>query len=379
MTWKVSLGEVVLSEEDIAAYLDRLRSGWLTMGPSTQKLEREFAVYTSGSHCYAVSSGAAALHLACLAAGVRPGDEVLVPAVSFVATANAVRSVGARPVFCDAVAPDDPAIDPEAIERATTPSTKAVVVTHPFGYPASSLGSVSRYCEQRGLRLIEDAADAVGATIGGRHVGTIGDLGCFSLRATSRLGVGEGGLVLARDDALAERIRLLRSHAMTSTTWDRHRGHAVTYDVVDIGFNYRLDEPRAALASSRLARLDGDLQKRRERLEAYGRRIRSVSGVQPAWTDAGPVRPSPAAAVVLFDDGRARDRARAALSDEGVQTAVLPLVTWLTAYRGCDAPGGLRHAELFARRHCALPLSEGMTGHDLDRIVRCLSDRTTTA
>ena len=272
--WQVPLTDIAMPEQDVEAVLDCLRSGWLTMGPRTKAFEEALARYVGTPHAATVSSGTAALHLACLAAGIGEGDEVIVPAFTFVASANAPRYVGAEPVLCDVLGPHDFNLDPEDVARRITPRTRAVVAVHFGGYPAD-VNALRSLCDDHGLLLIEDCAQAIGARLddAGRQVGTVGELGCFSFFSKKQLCVGEGGMVSTAEEALDERVRLFRSHALTSSTWDRHRGHDPAYDVVDIGFNFRMDEPRAALGLSRLTRLDEDIATRRAIARAYRERL----------------------------------------------------------------------------------------------------------
>src|SRR5438093_252196 len=255
--WRVPLADVVLSEDDIAAVAETYRSGWLSMGPETERFEAALAAYTGARHAIATASGTAALHLICLAAGLGAGDEVVVPSMTFVATVNAVAYTGATPVFADVAGLTEPWLSAAAAEAAITPRTKAVM-TMAYGGHAGETAALRELCERRGLLLLEDAAHAAGSRLGGRHLGTFGRAGAFSLFSNKNLAVGEGGLLVTDDDDLAARARLLRSHGITTLTWDRHRGHASGYDVVALGFNYRIDEPRAALAARRLGRLDAE-------------------------------------------------------------------------------------------------------------------------
>ena len=271
MSWQIPLTDVVLSEEDIAAVLECLEGGWLTMGPRTDRFERAFAEFCDMPHAVAVSSGTAALHLALLAAGIGPGDEVLVPAFTFVAGAAAIRYCGATPVFVDSIGPTDLNLDPADAAQLITPRTRAILATHWMGY-ACDVEALERLCAEHGLLLIEDCAQSITArTADGRLTGTIGAAGCFSFFSKKQLSVGEGGMVVTHDEGLAAKVRSLRSHAMTSVTWDRHLGYAESYDVVDIGFNFRIDEPRAALGLSRLPRVPGDVERRRELVRSYRR------------------------------------------------------------------------------------------------------------
>src|SRR5947209_17278592 len=255
MAWRVPLADVVIADDDLAAVVDTYRSGWLSMGPRTEELEAAFAAYTGARHAVAVANGTAALHLSALAAGLGEGDEVVVPSLTFVATVNAVAYTGATPVFADISGLAEPWLSAAAAERAITPRTRAVM-TMAYGGQAGETEALAALCADRGLTLLEDTAHAAGSRLQGRHLGTFGLAGAFSLFSNKNLAIGEGGLIVTDDDDLAARVRLLRSHGMTTLSWDRHRGHASTYDVVALGFNYRIDEPRAALAARRLARPD---------------------------------------------------------------------------------------------------------------------------
>ncbi len=223
--WRVPLADVVVGDELVEAVLDVVRSGWWSMGPRVEEFEHAFADFTGAKHAIAVANGTAALHLALIAAGCGPGDEVVVPSLNFVAAANTIVHTGAEPVFCDIAGPGDLNLDPRDLESAVTERTKAVVVLHYGGHPCD-MGAVLEIAGRHGLVVVEDAAHAPGAKYEGRSCGTIGAAGCFSFFSNKNLPVGEGGMIVTDDDELAGRLRLLRSHGMTTLTWDRHRGHA---------------------------------------------------------------------------------------------------------------------------------------------------------
>jgi len=368
--WRVPLTDIAMPEQDVEAVLDCLRSGWLTMGPRNGAFEQALAEYVGSPHAAAVSSGTAALHLACIAAGLGPGDEVIVPAFTFVASASAPRYVGAEPVLCDVRSAQDFNIDPEDVARRITSRTRAVVAVHFCGYPAQAL-ALRELCDEHGLMLIEDCAQAIGAHVdaAGRQVGTVGELGCFSFFSKKQLCVGEGGMVTTADEALDARVRLFRSHAMTSSTWDRHRGHDPSYDVVDIGFNFRLDEPRAALGLSRLARLDEAIATRRAIVRAYRERLAEVPGIELCFDEQAVERATHFAFPVLLADRSTRDRFRSELKANGIQTTWYPALHSFTEYRRFAPADGLPAATAAADRHCALPLSSMMTYDDVDVVV----------
>jgi dTDP-4-amino-4,6-dideoxygalactose transaminase len=368
--WVVPLTDIAMPEQDVQAVLDCLQSGWLTMGPRTQAFEAALSAYVGSPHAITVSSGNAALHLSCLAAGIGAGDEVIVPSFTFVASASAARYVGAEPVLCDVRSPLDFNIDPEDVARRITPRTRAVVAVHFCGYPAD-LDPLRALCDEHGLVLIEDCAQAIGARLddSGRRVGTVGELGAFSFFSKKQLCVGEGGMVSTADQKLAERVRLFRSHAMTSSTWDRHRGHDPAYDVVDIGFNFRLDEPRAALGLSRLERLEQSIETRRSLVRAYRERLGDVAGIELPFSEQAVERSSHFAFPVLLADRGTRDRFRADLKEKGIQTTWYPALHTFTEYRRFAPADGLPQASEVADRHCALPLSSTMDEVAVDTVV----------
>jgi dTDP-4-amino-4,6-dideoxygalactose transaminase len=271
--WKITLSEPVIGEEEIAAVARVLRSKWLTMGQVTRDFEDAFAQKMGVAHAISVHNATAALHLANLALGVGPGDEVICPDLTFVASANASRYAGAEVVLADVVSEDDLTVDPRDIEARITPRTKAITVVHYAGF-VCSMGPILDLARRHGLRVIEDCAHApfawMPATDGSRrYTGTLGDVGCFSFFGNKNMTTGEGGMITTNDPALAERIRLLRSHGMTTLTYDRHKGHASGYDVVTLGYNYRSDELHSALGLAQLARVDGLNAKRREVWQWY--------------------------------------------------------------------------------------------------------------
>src|SRR4051794_5099744 len=280
------------------------------MGPRTEELEAAFATYTGSAHALAVTNGTAALHLICLAAGIGPGDEVVVPSLTFVATVNAVAYTRATPVFADIVSLTEPWLSAAAAEAALTPRTKAVM-NMSYGGHAGETEALAALCEARGLILLEDTAHGVGSRLRGRHLGTFGRAGAFSLFSNKNLAVGEGGLVVTDDDDLAAQVRLLRSHGMTTLTWDRHRGHASGYDVVALGFNYRIDEPRAALATARLARLDADNRLRAAAVEAYRSGLAGGDGFTPTMPPIPGGMSANHLFTVLTDEAADRDGIRA--------------------------------------------------------------------
>jgi dTDP-4-amino-4,6-dideoxygalactose transaminase len=371
----IPLFDIRLAEVEIDAVAATLRSGWLTMGPRTESFEQAFAEHLGVRHAIAVSSCTAALHLAYLAAGVGPGDEVIVPAITFVASAAAVRYCGAEPVFADVLAPGDLGLDPADVEARITERTKAVCAVHYAGY-AADVARLRELCESRGIALIEDAAHSPAATApSGETLGTIGLAGCFSFFSNKVLSCGEGGLLATNDDAVAELARSRRAHALTASTWDRHRGHSAGYDVVALGFNYRIDEPRAALLEARLAGLAEDVGQRRRLVHRYRGLLAGIDGLTVPYRDDEVDRSSCYVMPVMLDNPDRRDPLREwMLTEHGVQTSILyQAVHELTAYSGAATPG-LERGELVSRAELTLPLFPHLTDAQQDRVVTALRE-----
>mgnify|MGYP001090968666 CR=1 FL=1 len=272
MEWRVPLSDVNFTSDEEEVVREVVHSGWLSMGAITQAFEADFRAFTGAKHAFAVTNATAALHLACLALEIGPGDEVILPSLTFVATANAVRYTGAVPVFADIASLDDLNISPNSIESLITNKTKAIMVMHYGGF-ACDMPLINQIAETHGLSVIEDAAHGVGASLDGRALGTWGAIGCYSFFANKNMTTGEGGMLLTNDDTVAEKIQILRSHGMTTLTWDRHKGHAYTYDVVDLGYNYRIDEIRSALGRVQLKKVRDANQQREALVSLYRRRI----------------------------------------------------------------------------------------------------------
>lgn len=363
----VPLFDLRITEDDVAAVAETLRSGWLTMGPRTEAFEAAFAEHLGVRHAVALSNATAALHLAYLAAGVGPGDEVIVPAITFVAGAAAARYCGADPVLADIHGQHDLGLDPDDVDRRMTPQTKAVCAVHYAGYPAA-VEALRALCASRSVTLIEDAAHSP-------HLRPTGLASIYSFFSNKVLSCGEGGLLATDDDAVAELSRRLRSHAMTSGTWDRHLGHATSYDVVGTGYNYRLDEPRAALLAARLPRLQEDIAQRRRLVRRYRNALADVPGLTLPFEDAAVDRSACYVMPVMVDDPSLRDPLRRHLLERhAVQTSVLyPAIHEFTAYRG-QRKHPLPRSEHAARTQLTIPLFPHLSSASQDRVISGLID-----
>lgn len=368
------LFDLRLQEQDLEAVAETLRSGWLTLGPRTQAFEEAFAHQLGARHAIAVSSCTAALHLAYLAAGVGPGDEVIVPSFTFAATAAAVMYCGARPVFADIVSRERPCLDPRDVQERITARTKAVCVVHYAGYAAAA-DVLRDMCDTHGVALIEDVAHAPSATLEGRKLGTWGLAGAFSFFSNKVLSVGEGGLLCTDDDEVAAFVRSRRSHAMTSGTWDRHTARTNTYDVVGLGYNYRLDEPRAALLLSRLQGLEQDIARRRELTLRYRELLAGVDGLIVPFTDEEVPTSSCYVLPVMLERDGSQAQVSAYLRERGIQTSIFyPAAHRFSAYRERFPDVSLPRTELAARTELTLPFYPHMSAADQDRVVSVLAE-----
>ncbi len=320
--WSIPLANADIGPEEIAAVLRVLESGWLTAGPETERFEEAFAGRVGVRHAVAVTNGTAALHLAHLVLGVGPGDEVLCPALTFVASANAARYVGARVVFCDVNGPHDLTVSPGDIARKITAKTRAIVVVHYAGF-ACRMDEILEIASRQRLPVIEDCAHAPLARHGGdasaRFVGHLGTLGAFSFFGNKNMTTGEGGMLTTDDDRLAERLRLLRSHGMTTLSYDRFRGHAHGYDVVELGYNYRIDDIRSALGLVQLAKLDRANARRREVYRWYIEELSATRGVTVPFADRELSLAAPHLMSVVLD--RDPEAARKRLRAAGIQVS----------------------------------------------------------
>lgn len=370
MKWKITLSDLDIGIEEETAIIRVLRSKWLTMGSETALFEEEFARKVGARHAIAVNNCTAALHLALLAAGVKPGDEVILPALTFVATANAVLYCGATPVFADVTSTDDLTVNPTDIARKITPRTKVILPVHYAGY-AADMTAIKELAARHNLFVIEDAAHAPGASWEGNPVGSIGDVTCFSFFSNKNLATGEGGMLTTDDDNIASQLRLSRSHGMTTVTYDRHTGHAFSYDVVMTGYNYRITEIQAAMGRAQLAKLDRNNAKRRSLTQAYRERLKSYPGLEVPFTNREHESSCHILPILLPVDVD-RSAVQSVFKAEGIQTSVhYTPIHHFSMYRD-RYPAHVPLVDALAHRLLTLPLHPLMHVSDVDSVSRVL-------
>jgi dTDP-4-amino-4,6-dideoxygalactose transaminase len=368
----ISLCEPSLGEEERLALCSVIDSGWLTMGERVAAFEKAFAELHGFEDGVAVNSCTAGLHLCLAALGIGPGDEVLVPSLTFVATVNAVLYVGATPVFVDIERYDLPHLSLADAEAKLTPRTKAVIVMH-YGGNLVDLLQWQSFAKFFGLKWIEDAAHA--PAVG--EVGLWSDASAFSFFPNKNMTTAEGGMVLARDEALIERMRRMRAHGMTTGTLDRHRGHAYSYDVTTLGYNYRLDELRAAIGIAQLTRLPGFNARRRELMLHYRRKLSEhlpevIVPFDQENKTAAHLMP------ILLPEGTDRLQVMDRLRLMGVQSSIhYPPVHQFSFYKRCLGGATLPNTEQFAERELTLPLHPALSENDVERVVEALQSAMT--
>lgn len=356
----------MLGEAEKQALCDVIDSGWLTMGERVAEFESRFAAMHGRESAVAVSSCTAALHLGLAGLGVTQGDEVLLPSLTFVATANAVRYVGARPVFVDIGSIQRPLISPEDAERKLSKHTKAVIVVHYAGYLAD-MQAWRAFADRHGLWLIEDAAHApLGAGSDG-----LADVSAYSFFTNKNMTTAEGGMLLARDETVLERVRRMRSHGMTSLTLDRFKGHAFSYDVVELGYNYRMDELRAAIGLVQLQHLRERNACRWRLTKQYRAMLSDIPSLElPFETDSSEdchLMP------VLLPEGADREGIMRAMREQGVQTSIhYPPVHRFTAYEAFSSSRWLGNTDQYCARELTLPLHSGLKEEDVAQVVTSL-------
>ncbi|MCL4562624.1 MAG: DegT/DnrJ/EryC1/StrS family aminotransferase [Chloroflexi bacterium] len=368
MEWRVPLADLNFDDEEEKAVSDVLHSRWLTMGAVTQEFEKEFAEAEGVKYAFAVSNATVALHLACLGLGIGPGDEVIAPSLTFVATTNAVLYTGADVRFADIIGLDELTISPEAIERQITHRTRAIMVMHYGGYPCR-IEEIAAVARKHNLFLIEDAAHAPGASIQGRSLGTWSDAGCFSFFSNKNLSTGEGGMLVTDREDVAAKVRTLRSHGMTTLTWDRHQGHAYSYDVVDLGYNYRIDEIRSALGRVQLKKLAGSNARRGEITRHYWQEFSNSGLVLPFSQVEG--SPSYHIFPIILPEGADRKYFIDCLREEGIQTSIhYPSIHGFSYYQKRYLGISLPVTEAAAAREVTLPLYPTMTDEAVELVVQ---------
>jgi dTDP-4-amino-4,6-dideoxygalactose transaminase len=373
--WRYPLSDIDLGKEEEREVLRVLRSKWLSTGPVTERFEKAFSECLGGGHAIAVSNGTAALHLALASLDIRDEAEVILPSLTFVATANSVLYVGAKPVFADVAGFDDLTISPREIEEKITPRTKAILVMHYGGYPCD-MQSILRIAKRHGLRVVEDAAHAPGAEYQGKRCRVLGDMVCFSFFSNKNLVTGEGGMVVTRHKEWAEKARAMRSHGMGALSWDKYHGHLSSYDIERLGYNYRTTEIQSALGLVQLKKLERNNRRRKKLVQIYRSELQGTKEISiPFLRFKGissyhlfPVLVAP------FVD---RNKVMEGLKDFGIQSSIhYPPIHLFSLYRNQFGykKGDLPITEEVSRREITLPLHPLLDVGDVKWIAKKLKE-----
>ena len=373
--WKVQLFELNYDQREEQAVEQVLKSRWITMGERTRTFEEAFGEYHGSPHLpTAVANCTAALHMALLALDIGPGDEVIISGLTFIADANVVMMVGARPVLADVTSMDDWNVSAETIAAKITPRTKAVLLVH-FGGVPCEMEPIIQLCQSRGLSLIEDVAHAPGAEYFGKKCGVFGDISCFSFFTNKNLSVGEGGMVICKDDKINAKIKFLRSHGMSTLTLDRHQGRAITYDVLQPGFNYRMDEMRAALGLVQLQKLD-EANRQRELLAGqYSELLADLEAIRIPFRQLTGRKSVFHIFPVLLSPSISREKLFHAMKDKGIQTSIhYPSLKSFSAYKEILAGSETPNCDTICEGELTLPLYPTMKAESVAFVSSGLRD-----
>ncbi len=366
-------GQPHLEEAEIDEVIGTLRSGWLSTGPKVSLFEDHFSNYIGTQHALALNSCTAALHLSMLAAGVQPGDEVITTPLTFAATANVIVHAGAKPVFAD-IDPVTLNIDPKEIEKKITPKTKAIIPVHLNGFPCD-MEQIMALARKYHLHVIEDAAHAIEATIGGKHVGQFGDCGAFSFYVTKNLVTGEGGMVTTNNSEWAEKIQMYGLHGLNKGAWKRYSDEGFKhYQVIYPGYKYNMMDIQAAMGIHQLPRLEKYLNKRESIWKRYNEAFVDLPVILPAETPKNMRHARHLYAIRLDLDGLtvSRDQIMEALFKENIGTGIHYISLHLHQYyketfnyQAADFP----HAAKVSHQTISLPLSPHLTDQEAQDVI----------
>ena len=370
MKYKIPLFDLNFDEKEERAVLETVRSKWISTGPKTEEFENRFAEMLNVKHAVALSNCTVALHLTMILCGIKDGDEIIVPSLTFVATVNAVRYVKAIPVFADVISYENLTIDPNDIEKKITPKTKAIVVMHYGGFPCD-MDSILSIAKKYKLKVIEDASHGPLSEYNGRKLGTIGDVGCFSFFSNKNISTGEGGMLVTNNKEYYERAKLLRSHGMTSLSYDRAKGHSTAYDVVDIGYNYRMDDIRASIGIVQLSKLKEDLIKRQQVRNWYIENLGNMDVIIP-FKDYKDFSSSYIFPIILKNStSEKRDSVRKKLAEAGIQTSVhYPAVHRFSVYK--DFYADLPNTDYVTNNLITLPMFGKLSQEEVKYIAKSI-------
>lgn len=368
MEYKIPLFQLNFGEEEIQAVSNTIRSKWISTGPRCEELEQLFVEMLDVKYAVSLSNCTDALHLACLLCELQPGDEVLCPSLTFAASVNCIRYVGATPIFCDIVGLDHINIDPADIKKKITSKTKAIIVVHMAGFPAR-MDEIMSIAAEYNLKVIEDACHGPLSEYRGKKLGTIGDIGTFSFFSNKNISTGEGGMLITNNEKMATTARSLRSHGMTTMSYQRAQGHATAYDIIDLGYNFRMDDIRASIGCIQMKKLQVDLEKRIHVRSKYIEELSKVKGLIIPFVNNSEFVSNYIMPIVLTNSTKEkRDEVRDKLHSAGIQTSVhYPAVHHFSIYKKYTAI--LPKTEYVTDNEITLPMYADLTNEQIEYIT----------
>lgn len=367
MVYKIPLFNLNFDEREAQAAYDTIKSGWISTGPKNAELEQMFVDMWKVKYAVSMSNCTSSLHTCCMVCGFGPGDEVIVPSLTFAASYNCIRYVGATPVFADIVGPNHINIDPKDIEAKITPRTKGIIVVHMAGFPAD-MDAIMAIAKKHQLKVIEDACHGPLSEYKGKKLGTIGDCASFSFFSNKNISTGEGGMFITNNEKMAAKARLIRSHGMSTMSYQRASGHATEYDITCLGYNFRMDDIRAAIALEQLKKLPKDLEARVAVRRWYVERLVKNPRLSVPFADCKEFTSNYIFPIVLLDSTKEKRNAlREYIHAAGVQTSVhYPAGHRFSTYKGLGVV--LPQTDYVADNEVTLPMYAALTKEQVDFI-----------
>ena len=367
MAYKIPLFNLNFDEREAKAAYDTIMSGWISTGPKNAELEQLFKDMWGVKYAVSMTNCTDALHVCCIVCGFGPGDEVICPSLTFAASCNCIRYVGATPVFADIIGPEDINIDPKNIEAKITPRTKGIIVVHMAGFPAR-MDEIMEIAQKHNLKVVEDACHGPLSEYMGKKLGTIGDCAAFSFFSNKNISTGEGGMFITNNEKMEKAARLIRSHGMSTMSYQRASGHATEYDITCLGYNFRMDDIRAAIAIEQLKKLPGDLNTRLHVRQRYVERLKNVKDLAiPFAYNTEFVSNYIFPTVLLNSTKERRNKIRKYIHEAGIQTSVhYPAIHNFSIYKNQNAI--LPQTEYVTDNEITLPMYAALTNEQIDYI-----------
>lgn len=372
--YDIPLFDLNFGEEEERAVVETLKSKWISTGPKCKELEDSFAQMLHVKYACAVTNCTSALHLACCVLGIKSGDEVICPSLTFAATVNCIRYTGATPVFADIYGKDNLCINADQMEALITEKTKAILPMHYAGFPCD-MDKIMQIAKAHNLYVIEDACHGPLSEFKGKKLGTIGDIGCFSFFSNKNISTGEGGMLVTNNEEIYHKVKSMRSHGMTTMSYQRASGHATSYDIVDLGYNYRMDDIRASIGIVQLGKLRDDLEKRIRIREWYCERLSQLSSIAIPFKDNKEFVSNYIFPIILKNStAEKRDLLRTKLQEKGIQTSVhYPAIHRFSVYEKFYR--ALPNTEYAADNEITLPmyakLQKSEVEYICDKVIDC--------